>query len=262
MTAAAPPLPFAPTASAACCAPSCCSMRAVEDKAITEIVEFHEDVGLRPVTDGEFRSHPRPHRFSRATRRREDRHPGDDRPARRQRSAGPELDPASCDDVATACGDALREAARSHGDDPNELPHRDAMVINKVVAQKPAGMTLAMHRCRGNFKSTRAAAGNCEPVAEALLAEMSFDAYFMACDDERCGDFRPLRCPPGGCPVAVGAAIIVRKKSFISGGETTTQGRVFWISLPGVGSSAARQISLRCGGLAAAITSAGRRRLR
>jgi len=44
-------------------------------------------------------------------------------------------------------------------------------------------MTLAMHLCRGNFKSTHAAAGNDEPVAEALLKEMDLDTYFMEYDD-------------------------------------------------------------------------------
>ncbi len=142
----------------------------------------------------------------------------------------PELDPAFYDDVAQAygdelrslaaagstyvqmddtnlaylCDDKMREAARSRGDDPNELPHRYAKFINKVVAQKPAGMTLAMHLCRGNFKSTHAAAGNYEPVAEALLAEMNLDAYFMEYDDERSGDFRPLRYLPKGKTVVLG----------------------------------------------------------
>ena len=65
-------------------------------------------------------------------------------------------------------------------------------------------MTLAMHLCRGNFKSTHAAAGNYEPVAEALLAEMNLDAYFMEYDDERSGDFRPLRFLPKGKIVVLG----------------------------------------------------------
>jgi 5-methyltetrahydropteroyltriglutamate--homocysteine methyltransferase len=56
--------------------------------------------------------------------------------------------------LAYLCDEKMREAARQRGDDPNELPHRYAQFINKVVAQKPAGMTLAMHLCRGNFKST------------------------------------------------------------------------------------------------------------
>ena len=95
--------------------------------------------------------------------------------------------------LAYLCDEKMREAARARGDDPNELPHRYAAFINKVVAQKPAGMTLAMHLCRGNFKSTHAAAGNYEPVAEALLSEMNIDAYFLEYDDDRSGDFRPLR---------------------------------------------------------------------
>ncbi len=135
------------------------------------------------------------------------------------KEAYPELDPVFYDDVAKAygeelqsladagctyvqmddtnmaylCDEKMREAARQRGDDPNELPHRYAQFINKVVKHKPAGMTLAMHLCRGNFKSTHAAAGNYEPVAEALLSEMKLDAFFLEYDDDRSGDFRPLR---------------------------------------------------------------------
>ena len=61
-----------------------------------------------------------------------------------------------------------------------------------------------MHLCRGNFKSTHAAAGNYEPVAEALLKEMDLDAYFLEYDDERSGDFRPLRFLPKGKTVVLG----------------------------------------------------------
>ncbi len=146
------------------------------------------------------------------------------------KAAYPELDPAFYDDVAKAYGDELqslydagcryvqmddtnmaylcdekmREAARQRGDDPNELPHRYASFINKVVAHKPEGMTLAMHLCRGNFKSTFAAQGNYEPVAEALLSEMKLDAFFLEYDDDRSGDFRPLRFLSKGKIVVLG----------------------------------------------------------
>ncbi|HEX6018014.1 MAG TPA: 5-methyltetrahydropteroyltriglutamate--homocysteine S-methyltransferase [Burkholderiaceae bacterium] len=146
------------------------------------------------------------------------------------KEAYPELDPVFYDDVARAYGDELRSladagcsyvqmddtnmaylcdekmraAARARGDDPNELPHRYAWFINKVVALKPKGMTLAMHLCRGNFKSTFAAQGNYEPVAEALLSEMNLDAYFMEYDDDRSGDFRPLRFLKPGKTVVLG----------------------------------------------------------
>lgn len=56
--------------------------------------------------------------------------------------------------LAYLCDDKMREAARLRGDNPDELPHRYASFINRVVAQKPAGMILAVHLCRGNFKST------------------------------------------------------------------------------------------------------------
>ena len=140
------------------------------------------------------------------------------------REAYPELEPDFYDDVANAYGDELRslaaagctyvqmddtnlaylcdekmrEAARARGDDPNELPHRYAGFINKVVAQKPAGMTLAMHLCRGNFKSTCAAQGNYEPVAEALLAEMNLDAYFLEYDDAALGRLPAAALPAEG----------------------------------------------------------------
>jgi 5-methyltetrahydropteroyltriglutamate--homocysteine methyltransferase len=144
--------------------------------------------------------------------------------------AYPELDPQFYDDVAKAygdelrslaaagctyvqmddtnlaylCDDKMRQAALQRGDDPDELPHRYAAFVNKVVAQKPEGMTLSMHLCRGNFKSTHAASGNYEPVAQALLSEMNLDAYFLEYDDDRSGDFKPLRYLPKGKIVVLG----------------------------------------------------------
>ena len=106
--------------------------------------------------------------------------------------------------LAYLCDPKMREGARQRGDDPDELPHRYASFINRVVAQKPAGMTLCTHLCRGNFKSTWAAQGGYEPVAEALLSEMKVDGYFLEYDDERSGDFRPLRFLPKGKTVVLG----------------------------------------------------------
>jgi 5-methyltetrahydropteroyltriglutamate--homocysteine methyltransferase len=106
--------------------------------------------------------------------------------------------------LAYLCDERMREAARARGDDPNELPHRYARFINRVVSKKPPNMTLAVHLCRGNFKSTWAAQGGYEPVAEALLSEMNVDAYFLEYDDQRSGDFRPLRYLPKGKIVVLG----------------------------------------------------------
>ena len=98
--------------------------------------------------------------------------------------------------LAYLCDDKIRESVRARGDDPDELPRRYARFINRVAAQKPAGMTLAIHLCRGNFRSTWAAQGGYEPVAEALLTLMNVDAYFLEYDSARSGDFAPLRHLP------------------------------------------------------------------
>lgn len=266
------------------------ALRSVEDRAIAEIVAFQEDLGLKSITDGEFRrtyfhvdflrqlggvesAEPvtiiRPDgsqelappvmrvvdkvRHVRDIQRADFNFlqsvikPGQGSVAKvtipsptmlhfRGGRAGisathyPELDPAFYDDVAQAyaaelaslaaagctyvqlddtnlaylCDEKMREAARQRGDDPNELPHRYARFINKVVALKPAGMTLGIHLCRGNFRSTHAASGNYEPVAEALLSEMNLDAYFLEYDDDRSGDFRPLRFLPKGKVAVLG----------------------------------------------------------
>jgi 5-methyltetrahydropteroyltriglutamate--homocysteine methyltransferase len=106
--------------------------------------------------------------------------------------------------MAYLCDANMREAARRRGDDPDTLPSQYARAfINPIAARKPEGMTLAMHLCRGNFKSTWAAEGGYEPVAEALLAEMDLDAYFLEYDDGRSGDFEPLRFLPEGNKIVV-----------------------------------------------------------
>ena len=262
-------------------------LREVEDDAIAEIVRFQEDVGLRSVTDGEFRRTyfhidfleqlggvktdipvtikkpdgseelaPPVMRVIDKVRHVKDIQRADFEYLKSRVGAGhtpkvtipsptmlhfrggragisrehyPDLEPfwqdvadaygaelrslaaAGCtyvqmDDtnLAYLCDDKMREAARARGDDPNELPHRYASFINRVVAQKPAGMTLCVHLCRGNFKSTWAAQGGYEPVAEALLSEMDVDGYFLEYDDQRSGDFRPLRFLPKGKTIVLG----------------------------------------------------------
>jgi 5-methyltetrahydropteroyltriglutamate--homocysteine methyltransferase len=213
-------------------------LRALEDKAITEVVRMQEEVGLRSITDGELRRtyfhidfleqlggvqteapttikkpdgseelKPPVMRVIDRVRHVKDIQRADFENLSSQlspghtakvsipsptmlhfrggreaisRSAYPELEPQCFEDVAKVygaeldslyragcryvqlddtnlaylCDDNMREAARARGDDPNTLPARYASFINRVVAHKPEGMTLAIHLCRGNFKST------------------------------------------------------------------------------------------------------------
>jgi 5-methyltetrahydropteroyltriglutamate--homocysteine methyltransferase len=106
--------------------------------------------------------------------------------------------------LAYLCDTRMRDGARARGDDPNELPRRYARLINAAIADKPAGMHVCIHLCRGNFKSAWAAEGGYEPVAEVLFNELNVDGYFLEYDDARSGDFAPLRHVPKGKIVVLG----------------------------------------------------------
>jgi len=106
--------------------------------------------------------------------------------------------------LAYLCDEKMREGARARGDDPDDLPRRYARLINAAIAGRPAGMTVCVHLCRGNFKSAWVAEGGYEPVAEVLFNELGVDGYFLEYDDARSGDFSPLRHVPKGKTVVLG----------------------------------------------------------
>ena len=106
--------------------------------------------------------------------------------------------------LAYLCDPKLRAGARERGHDPDRLPRAYAALINSVVDQRPADLTVSVHLCRGNFKSAWVAEGGYEPVADVLFNELNVDAYFLEYDDERAGDFRPLRFVPAGKTVVLG----------------------------------------------------------
>ena len=264
------------------------ALRAVEDAAIRDIVRFQEDLGLRGITDGEFRrtyfhidfltqlegvetkggiqvkfhsnagdvdfappvmqvtgkvrhvndiqradfeflksvttrvpkvtipsptmlhfrggrggdharSIPRPRGLLRRRRA--------GLPRRARRARGAPAAPTCSSTTPTSPTSATRRCARARvprGDDPNELPRRYAALINAAIADRPAGMTVCIHLCRGNFKSAWAAEGGYEPVAEVLFNELAVDGYFLEYDDARSGDFAPLRFLPKGKTVVLG----------------------------------------------------------
>jgi 5-methyltetrahydropteroyltriglutamate--homocysteine methyltransferase len=106
--------------------------------------------------------------------------------------------------LAYLCDPKMREAARGRGLDPDQLPRDYAKLINAAIKDKPAGMTICTHLCRGNFKSAWVAEGGYEPVAEVLFNELKVDGYFLEYDDPRSGDFRPLRFVPKDKTVVLG----------------------------------------------------------
>jgi 5-methyltetrahydropteroyltriglutamate--homocysteine methyltransferase len=106
--------------------------------------------------------------------------------------------------LAYLCDPKLRAGVRERGDDPNELPRAYSELLNSAVDDRPEDLTVAVHMCRGNFRSAWVAEGGYEPVAEVLFNEMNVDAFFMEYDDERSGDFAPLRFVPDEKTIVLG----------------------------------------------------------
>jgi len=106
--------------------------------------------------------------------------------------------------LAYLCDAQQRENARRRGLDPDDLPRHYAKMINDALAEAPADMFKAVHLCRGNFRSSWAAEGGYEPVAEIMFNELAIDSFLLEYDDARSGDFAPLRFLPKGKTVVLG----------------------------------------------------------
>ncbi len=106
--------------------------------------------------------------------------------------------------LAYLCDPDIRARTRARGDDPDALTRLYCRLINDSIRERPAGMTVCVHLCRGNFKSAWVAQGGYEPVAEILLNEMKIDGFFLEYDDERSGDFAPLRFAPKSATIVLG----------------------------------------------------------
>ncbi len=106
--------------------------------------------------------------------------------------------------MAYLCDEKMRESVRRIGEDPNQLPHIYAKLINDCIADRPANMTVCMHICRGNFRSAWAAEGGYDPVAEILFNEFKLDGFFLEYDSPRAGSFSPLRFVPKQKKIVLG----------------------------------------------------------
>ena len=97
-----------------------------------------------------------------------------------------------------------RERMAEKGEDAEHLHETYIRHINEALAGRPEGLTVTTHLCRGNFRSSWAAEGGYDFVAEALFGELDIDGFFLEYDDARSGGFEPLRFVPKGKLVVLG----------------------------------------------------------
>lgn len=97
-----------------------------------------------------------------------------------------------------------REMVANRGDDAEHQHERYIRQINAAIADRPAGLHVTTHMCRGNFRSSWVAEGGYDFVAERLFSELAVDGFFLEFDDVRSGTFAPLRFVPKGKMVVLG----------------------------------------------------------
>ncbi|MHB1432225.1 MAG: 5-methyltetrahydropteroyltriglutamate--homocysteine S-methyltransferase [Streptosporangiaceae bacterium] len=113
---------------------------------------------------------------------------------------------------------AQRAEIAERGEDAEHLHLRYIRQVNDAVSGRPEGMAVTTHMCRGNFRSSWAAAGGYDFVAEALFSELNVDGFFLEYDDERSGGFEPLRFVPKGKMVVLG--LVTTKRGALEDADT------------------------------------------
>src|SRR5882672_1321204 len=98
----------------------------------------------------------------------------------------------------------VQENFRKLGDDPKKDNAMYAEAVNAAIRDVPDDMAVAIHTCRGNFKSTWLASGSYDYVAETVFSRLDVDAFFLEYDTDRAGGFEPLRFVPKGKIVVLG----------------------------------------------------------
>jgi 5-methyltetrahydropteroyltriglutamate--homocysteine methyltransferase len=111
-----------------------------------------------------------------------------------------------------------RRLLTERGDDAEQQHLRYIRQINAAIRDRPAGLAVTTHMCRGNFRSSWAASGGYDHVAEALFSELEVDGFFLEYDDDRSGTFEPLRFVPPGKMVVLG--LVTTKRGALESKDT------------------------------------------
>jgi 5-methyltetrahydropteroyltriglutamate--homocysteine methyltransferase len=117
--------------------------------------------------------------------------------------------------IAMLCDAKYRQQMKDRGDDPDALGPLYGDLINMAISDIPSDMTVTMHLCRGNYKSTFMGSGSYEAEQEVLFDKIKVHGYFMEYDTERAGGFEPLRRLPKGRLAVLG--VVTTKTGTLEG---------------------------------------------
>lgn len=106
--------------------------------------------------------------------------------------------------LALMCDPKFRSQLEARGDDPDSLLKTYVRVIGDALSDRPDGVFVSMHLCRGNNRGHWLGEGGYDYVSDLLFSEIDVGAYFMEYDSPRAGDFGPLARLPAGKTVVLG----------------------------------------------------------
>ena len=106
--------------------------------------------------------------------------------------------------LAMLCDGTIRDGMKARGEDPDRLVESYLRLINGALEGRPAGLTVGMHLCQGNFKGMWLSEGGYQYLAERLFNEIEVDAFFLEYDTPRTGDFGALRSVPDDRRIVLG----------------------------------------------------------
>ena len=121
----------------------------------------------------------------------------------------------------------LGSHARERGNGADTHAAFERMLKTDIAAvegvERPRGVSIGVHVCRGNQSSMWLGEGDYEPIAEQLFQSLPVDRLLLEYDDERAGGFEPLRFVPRGRMVVLG--LVSSKKPELESLEEL-QGRI------------------------------------
>ncbi|KAJ6450359.1 hypothetical protein C8R45DRAFT_916862, partial [Mycena sanguinolenta] len=102
--------------------------------------------------------------------------------------------------------DSFLEGCRTDGVDVDELLDLHVWAHNEMLRDRPAGMSISLHLCRGNMSLFHDLwKGSYETIAEKMFTKLNYDQFYLEYEDEkRQGSFAPLRFLPRDKSVVLG----------------------------------------------------------